>query len=431
MGPTRTLFRKILLLLLPWLSHSLYAEASGASGITFRDVLPILQKNCQACHRPGESAPMSLLDYQSARPWAKAIRTAVLTKTMPPWFADPNYGHFSNDRTLTENEIQTLVAWVDSGAPEGAPSVKSAVSSQPKDWSIRPDLILEMPEPYTVPAAGVLQYVYVIVPVGLTSDTWVTAAEILPGSRSTVHHVSAIIRPSGAKWLRDVKPGIPYIPEADSREGQPDSNDPQAGLIDAGDEFLAGYAPGMQPQRFDVDHSAKRIPAGSDIVFQIHYTSTGKEVQDRTRIGLTVTKTRPAKEFYSATALSWGWEIPPGDSNFEAHARLTFGEPVELVSLQPHMHLRGKDLTIGVTYPSGSTEVLLSVPHYNFAWQIIYYLKQPLPLPRGSKIDVTAHWDNSANNPANPDPTKTVRWGNQTFDEMLSLPMGVLIPLTD
>jgi hypothetical protein len=202
----------------------------------------------------------------------------------------------------------------------------------------------------------------------------------------------------------------------------------QAGLITMNDEFLVGYSPGMQPQRFDIDRSAKLIPAGSDIVLQVHYTPNGKtSVKDQTRIGLTLAKVPPQKRFYSAVVNSAKWEIPPGDPNYEGHARLTFGEPVELVFLQPHMHVRGKDMTVRLVYPTGESETLLSVPHYDFNWQIIYYLARPLQLPQGTKVEVTAHWDNSANNPRNPDPSKTVRWGNQSSDEMLSVPLAVII----
>lgn len=400
-----------------------------ASAATFnKDVLPILQKNCQSCHRPGEIGPMSLLDYPSARPWAKAIKAAVLSRKMPPWFADPKYGHFSNDRRLTEAQIKTIAAWVDAGAPEGDAKDKPAPVKWRDGWNIRPDVILQMARPFTVPATGTLQYAYIVIPTGFTKDTWVTAGEIRPGARAVVHHMSAIVRPPGAAWLKDAKPGEPYIPQANAREGQPDSNDPQGGLIDAEDEFLCGYAPGMQPQRFDIDHSAKLIPAGSDIVLQVHYTTNGKTaVQDQTRIGLTLAKGPPPRRFYSVTAQNWHWEIPPGDPNYEAHARLTFGEPAELVFLQPHMHLRGKDMTIRLQYPTGESETLLSVPRYSFNWQIIYYLAKPLQVPMGTRVEVTAHWDNSANNPNNPDPAKAITWGNQSWDEMLSVPMGVII----
>jgi mono/diheme cytochrome c family protein len=405
------------------------ALSAVVSEVTFnKDVLPILQKNCQSCHRPGEIGPMSLLDYQSARPWAKAIKSAVATRKMPPWFADPKYGHFSNDRRLTEAQINTLVAWVDAGAPEGDAKDKPTPVKWKDGWNIRPDVVLQMARPFTVPAKGTLQYAYIVIPTGFTRDTWVTAGEIRPGARSVVHHMSAIVRPRGAAWLKDAKPGEPYIPQANSREGQPDSNDPQSGLIDADDEFLCGYAPGMQPQRFDIDHSAKLIPAGSDIVLQVHYTTNGKTaVEDLSSIGLTLAKEPPAKRFYSVAAQNWHWEIPPGDPNYEGHAKLTFGEPAELVFIQPHMHVRGKDMTVRLEYPTGESQTLLSVPHYSFNWQIIYYLAKPLQVPMGTRVEVTAHWDNSANNPNNPDPSKSITWGNQSWDEMLSVPMGVII----
>ena len=371
---------------------------------------------------------MPLMDYAAVRPWAKAIKEAVLSRKMPPWFADPHYGHFANDSRLSEADIATLVGWVDNGAPEGAAQDKPAPVRWKEGWNIRPDAILERPYPYTVPAKGPLQYAYIVIPTGFTQDTWVTAGEIRPRARSVVHHMNAIVRPPGNAWLRDAKPGVPYLPDATAHDGQPDSTDPQAGLIDASDEYLVGYAPGMQAQRFDEDRSAKLIPAGADIVLQIHYTANGKyAVQDQARIGLTLAKEPPARRFYSATALSWHWEIPPGDPNYEGHAKMTFGEPAELVFIQPHMHLRGKDMTVRLTYPTGESETILSVPRFNFAWQVIYYLSRPLQLPMGTRVEITAHWDNSANNPYNPDPSKSVKWGNQSWDEMLSANMGVIV----
>jgi hypothetical protein len=400
----------------------------GVAGIAFnKQILPILQKNCQSCHRPGEAAPMSLLDYQSARPWARAIKAEVLQKKMPPWFAEPGFGHFANDRRLSDADVNSIVAWVDDGALEGDPKDKPAPVRWTEGWNIRPDVVLQMPYPFRIPATGILQYAYIVIPTGFTRDTWVTAGEIRPGARAAVHHISAMVRPPGAAWLRDAKPGIPYIPDEASRDGRPDSTDPQGGLIDSSDEFLIGYAPGMQPQRFDIDDSAKLIPAGSDVVLQIHYTTNGKTaLEDRSQIGLTLAKSPPAKRFYSANALSWHWTIPPGNPNYEGHARMTFGEPVELVFLQPHMHLRGKDMTVRLTYPDGKSETVLSVPHYTFAWQIVYYFSKPLSLPMGTRVEVTAHWDNSANNPYNPDPAKTVTWGPQSGDEMLIVALGVI-----
>jgi len=419
---------------LPKIGLILYFAAASAAlcatpaNVTFnKDVLPILQRNCQVCHRPGEVGPMSLLTYESARPWAKAIRTAVAARKMPPWFADPAYGQFSNDRRLTEAQIATILAWVDAGTPEGEAKDKPAAVKWPEGWNIQADEIFQMPDPYVVPATGTLEYTYVVIPTGFRKDTWVTAAEIRPGARSVVHHVLAVVRPPGSKWMRDAKPFVPYVPPKRADTSEPDPNDPQTTPVDESYEFLAGYAPGMPPQRFDTDHSAKLIPAGSDIVLQLHYTANGKTtVADQTRVGITLAKEAPPRRFYSAVIAGSHWAIPPGDPNYEAKASMTFGEPVELVFIQPHMHTRGKDMKIVLTWPDGRTETLLSVPKYSFNWQLIYYLAKPLRLPAGAKVQVTAHWDNSANNPFNPDPGKTVTWGDQSWDEMLSVPMGVI-----
>jgi hypothetical protein len=226
--------------------------------------------------------------------------------------------------------------------------------------------------------------------------------------------------------MKEAKPFVPYVPPPAAA----DSGDPQGQPVNMSYELLAAYSPGMQPQRFDVDHSAKLIPAGSDIVLQVHYTPNGKTaVEDQTRVGLTLAKETPPKRFMSAVAASANWTIAPRDGNAEGHARLTFGEPVELVYIQPHMHIRGKDMTVRLVYPSGESQTVLSVPHYDFRWQIIYYLEKPLQLPQGTHVEVTAHWDNSAANPNNPDPNKTVTYGFQSTDEMLNASMGVIIDL--
>jgi hypothetical protein len=402
----------------------LMGVAAFAADPTFhRDILPILQKNCQSCHRAGEIGPMPLLTYEQTRPWAKAIKVAVATGKMPPWFADPQYGHFANDRRLSAEEVRKIVSWVDSGAPEGDPKEAPPPVAWKEGWNIRADEIFQMPDAFPVPAKGTLDYVYIVIPTGFTKDTWVTAAEVRPSAPAVVHHAIAVIRPPGSRWMKDAKPFVPLIPGMPSGE-----DDPQTKPVDMSYEYLAGYSPGMQPQRFDIDHSAKLIPARSDIVLQVHYTPNGKApMKDQTRIGLTLAEAAPAKRFMSAVAASANWTIPAGDPNYEGHARLTFGEPVELVSLQPHMHVRGKDMTIRVTYPSAKSETLLSVPHYDFHWQIVYYLEKPLHLPQGARVEVTAHWDNSAGNAQNPDPTATVSYGFQSWEEMLSAAMGVII----
>lgn len=421
--------RSILLPAALLLAVSAVAADAGLDSVTFdKDVLPILQEHCQTCHRPGEAAPMALIDYNGVRPWAKAIKAAVLARKMPPWLADPKIGHFKNDRRLSDEDVRTISEWVDAGAPEGDAKDKPPPLTWTEGWSIRADEIFQMPEPYVVPAKDTLAYVYMVIPTGFTRDTWVTAAEIRPGARSLVHHALAVVRPRGSTWMKDAKPFVPYIPPESANDGSPEANDPLADPVSMVYELLAAYAPGQQAERFDLDHSAKLIPAGADIVLQLHYTANGKSaMEDITRVGIEIAPETPLKRFMSAVANGWKWSIPPGDPSYEGHARLTFGEPVELVFMQPHMHLRGKDMTIEIIYPNGKTETLLSVPRYDFNWQILYYLQQPLHLPMGTKVEVTAHWDNSANNPQNPDPTKTVVWGNQSWDEMLSVPMGVIV----
>jgi len=408
-----------------------FAGDASSAPVTFnKDILGILQKNCQSCHRPGEIGPMPLLSYENTRPWAKAIKAAVLSKKMPPWFADPAYGHFVNDRRMSDADIRKIAAWVDAGAPEGEAKDKPAPVTWADGWNIRPDSVFQMPDPFKIPATGTLDYVYIVIPTGFPRDTWVTAAEVRPSNRAIVHHIVAVVRPPGSQWMKDAKPFVPYIPPdpfgGGSAEGS--ANDPQSNPVNNSFEFLAGYSPGMQPQRFDMDHSAKLIPAYSDIVLQVHYTPNGKSAtEDQTKIGLEFAKEPPQKRFYSAVAASGSWTIPPGDANYEGHAKLTFGEPVEFVFLQPHMHLRGKDMTIRLTYPTGESETLLSVPHYDFGWQVVYYLAKPLQLPAGTRVEVTAHWDNSANNPNNPDPKASVTYGLQSTDEMLSVAMGVIV----
>jgi hypothetical protein len=403
----------------------LIAGRLAAASTFYGDVLPILQRHCQVCHRAGEIGPMALTTYAEARPWAKAIKQAVLSRTMPPWFAESAHV-FANDRRMSEAEIRKLADWADGGTVSGAFKA-GAPTRWRTGWNIRPDVVLAMRKPMAVPAQGAVEYAYIVIPTGFRRDTWVAAAEIRPGDRRVVHHINAVIRPPGSAWMRVAKPYEPYVPPPGARDGQPDADDPQAGNLNI--EFLGGYSPGMQAQRFDVNGAAKLVPAGSDIVLQLHYTASGTATEDLTRVGLTLAPGAPKRRFMSATVSGWNWEIEPGDANAEGRARMTFGEPVTLVSLQPHMHVRGKDMTAVVRYPDGRVEMLITVPRYDFNWQIVYYLAKPIALPMGTRVEVTAHWDNSANNRANPDPTKTVRWGNQSWDEMLSLPLGVLIEL--
>jgi hypothetical protein len=384
-----------------------------------KDVLPILQKNCQTCHRPGEIGPMSFLTYETTRPWAKAIKEAVLVGRMPPWFADPDIGHFANDRKLSAADIKTLVEWVDGGAPEGNPKSKPATRQWTVGWNLKPDVIYEMPKAYSIPPGGMLDYIYILLPAKFSSNTWVIDGEIQPGNRSAVHHASVIVRPPGSAWLKDAKPGEPHIP--------PKTGEVAFTNFNSRNDWLMGYVPGMAPQRnFSPDKGAGRmIPAGSDIFLEIHYTGTGKASEDRTKVGLVLAKEPPGKQLLNLVLYDNNFVIPPNVSDHTAKTWAILNEPVTLVYMQPHLHLRGAKMDIKVTYPDGRSEMLLRVSRYNYQWQLIYIRDKPLKLPRGTRIDAIATWDNSANNRSNPDPSQTVRAGQQAWDEMLVSIFGV------
>ena len=385
--------------------------ASGATGsVTFsKDVAPILQKNCQGCHRPGEAAPMSLRTYQEARPWARAMKQAVLAKKMPPWFADAQYGHFRNDRSLPQKDIDTLVSWVDAGAPEGDPKDLPQPLAFVDGWNIgQPDMVLEMPEPFQVPASGTIEYQYVVLPYKFTEDRWVQMAEVRPGNRAVVHHVIAYIRDGSSKWMRDKKPGELFVPEADANGNRPSLNG----------DLLSGFAPGLPPSILEPGQG-RLIKAGSDIVLQLHYTANGHAGEDRTKVGVIFCKQAPHERVMTLAASNSKFTIPPGDPNYQVDASFELGHDAKLSALLPHMHLRGKDFQYRLVYPSGETETILRVPHYDFGWQLWYQPVSDIVLPKGTQIAATAHFDNSVNNPHNPDSTKAVTWGDQSWEEMM------------
>jgi len=411
-----------------FLGLGLAAALFGTDGpVTFnRDVLPILQKNCQTCHRPGEIGPMSFLSYESTRPWAKSIRTAVLAKKMPPWFADPRYGHFLNDRRLSEADIATLAAWADQGATEGDPKDKPAPVEWREGWNIKPDVVFSMSKPFRVPAKGTIEYTYFVVPTNFKQDTWVLDGEIRAGNRKVVHHASVHVRPPGSLWMKDAKPGEPYVPPRQGgKEALPAPVDPRFTV----NEWLVGYVPGVHAEYFDLNHqAAKLIPAGSDLVFEMHYTANGSEQEDLTQVGFVLAKEPPKERLVTLPLARMDFAIPPGEPNYGATTMGRFDEPVKLVYSQPHMHLRGKAMDIELHYPTGESEMLVSVPHYDFNWQMIYYEQKPREIPKGTRIELIAHWDNSANNKYNPDPTAKVTWGDQSWDEMLFAWVGVVVP---
>ena len=369
-----------------------------------KDVAPIVQQRCQLCHRPGEAAPFSLLTYKEARPWAASIKEAVQTRKMPPWFADPHYGKFANDRTMPQKDIDTIVAWVNGGAPEGDPKDLPKPAQFVDGWNIgKPDLTVAMPAKFDVPATGTVDYQYILVPLNLTEDKWVQAAEVRPGNRALLHHVIAYVRPRGSAWMKDAQPGIPYVPKS----GQSGEN-----------EFLVGYAPGMPPTALP-DGQAKLIKAGSDIILQMHYTANGKPGTDQSSIGLIYAKAPVTERVFTIAASTNKFAIPPGDPNYEVRSQFEFAADTKVSRLMPHMHLRGKDFLFRAQYPTGESQVLLNVPHYDFNWQLTYNPAQQLIMPKGSKIECVAHYDNSPNNPNNPDPTKEVKFGEQSWEEMM------------
>jgi hypothetical protein len=379
-----------------------------SAGPTFhKDVLPLLQRNCQSCHRSGEAAPMPLTTFEETRPWAKAIKQAVLTRKMPPWFADAEYGHFANDRTLSKADVDTIAAWVDAGAPAGNAKDAPKPVEFTTGWNIgKPDVILEMPAEYQVPASGTIEYQHFIVPTGFAEDKWVQVVELRPGNRAVVHHAAVFVRPPESRWLRQAKVGEP----ASGKQAEAG-----LGLME---ELLDFHVPGSVPHRLEPGQ-AKLITAGSDLVFQMHYTANGKPATDRTRIGIVFAKEPPRERIFTLQIANRGFVIPPGDSDYAVDAKLTLQDNARIIALNPHMHLRGKSFEFRVAAAGSDPKVLLRVPKYDFSWQLQYYLADPLVLGPGARIECSARFDNSPNNKFNPDPTKEVRWGDQSWEEMM------------
>ncbi len=393
-----------------------------ASNVTFtKDVAPIVQQHCQGCHRPGEGTPFSMLSYEEARPWAIAMKRMVVTRAMPPWFEDGHTEKFENNRSLTQAQIDTIAAWVDAGAPKGDPKDMPPAPEFVKGWTIpKPDKIYQLPRAFSVPATGILDYQYVILPTGFTKDTWVQDVEAAPTDRSVVHHIVAYVRTPGSNYFKDQPKGEFFVaPPAKTGE--------KAAKDDVPSDWLVGYAPGQPPDMF-VPGQAKLIPAGSDIVLEVHYMPEGKATTDQSNLGLVLAKEAPTERVMTLQAGNEKFKIPPGDPNYRVDASYTFRREVTLLGLHPHMHMRGKDMSYRLVFPNGETRSILNVPHYNWHWQLWYNLAKPITLPAGTRVECTAHYDNSANNPENPDPTKTVTWGQQSYDEMMVCFFNVAFP---
>jgi mono/diheme cytochrome c family protein len=418
------------------------AQTTPASAPTFsKDVAPIFFANCTSCHRPGEIAPMSLLTYKDARPWARSIANAVKTGIMPPWHADPAIGHFSNERRLTEAQKTTIARWVEAGAPEGNPGDLPPTPEYTTGWRIgKPDVVLEMQEDYPLPATGEVPYLYFEVPANFDEDRWVQAWELRPGNPAVVHHVIVYVKPpqppgqpqqpaAGGAPRPQQQPvitfaegmdipagqtGGPPLPEGQQKPAFPNYRPRPRGVAGS----IGGFVPGNGARVF-TPGTAIRLPKGSSLVFQMHYTTIGKETTDRTKMGMIFAK-EPPKIALSGTALANGaLHIPAGAADHRVDAEMTINRDLVLYSMTPHTHVRGKKWHYEVIYPDGRKEALLSVPNYDFEWQHEYQFAEPLRLPAGTKVRATAWYDNSKANKSNPDPTKDVWLGDQTWEEMM------------
>ncbi len=378
------------------LAFTLTTVATAQSFTFNRDVLPILQKNCQSCHRPNQIAPMSFLDYKSTRPWAKAMKTAVASRKMPPWFADPGVGHFRNDRTLSAEDIDVISKWADSGAPEGdAKDAPSPVAWPDKGWQIKPDLIVDMPE-FKVPAKGLLEWTDITIPSPFKEDTWITSMEILPDHPELIHHIGVLFRPHTPD-VQYFKPEWAMIPRDESGSAYPKKKGERAQTAGSGQQRVgtitieASYVPGISAFDYRIYGAGKLVPAGTDIVFSMHYTPNGTAAIDHSKLGFTITKKEPALRYMtfaiSSPSDAESFAIPPNQPNWESPtAEATFTEECELVWMQPHMHLRGKDMSYDLIFPDGSKQTILSVSHYGFNWQLGYELAKPLKIPKGTKL---------------------------------------------
>ena len=361
--------------------------------VTFsKQVIRILQHRCQACHRPEQAAPFALLTYEDAARHGRMIKEVTTQRRMPPWHADPRHGTFANDRRMTRAEIDMLTAWVDSGMPKGDARDLPKAIDWPKGWALgKPDVVFSMPEEFEVPAAGTLPYKYFTVETGFKEDRWVRLAEARPGAPGVVHHV------------------VVYMVKAGQR--RPFSRDGSMSV-------LVGWAPGDLGLSCPPD-TALRLPAGTNLLFELHYTPNGKTVKDRSSIGVTFAKKPPRYEMLMNSFVNESIRVPAFDPHYRAENTWRVRADARVISFVPHMHWRGKDYHYEAIYPDGKKETLLSVPRWDFNWQSVYQFKEPLKLPKGTRVHAVAHWDNSRNNLYNPDPSKDVRFGLQTWEEMM------------
>ena len=369
--------------------------AADAAVTYSNQIARLFNQHCVSCHRPGQIGPFALLSYDDAAGWAEMIREVVNERRMPPWHADPSIGHFTNDARLSDEEIALVNRWVADGAPEGNPSDAPETPKFTEGWMIpTPDQIVYMdPKPYNVPATGTVPYIRFVVDPGWTEDKWIKAIEPKAGNPAVVHHVVMYLQ----------APGGP-------KKGA-------AGRLR--NDWLAAYAPGLRPQILPEGY-ARYAPAGSKLIFELHYTPNGVAQTDHSYLGLVFADPKTVrKEVAVKNAGNFSFKIPAHEGNFEVQSEFAFREDTLLWSVSPHMHVRGKDFLYEVIYPDGKREKVLWVPHYDFGWQTTYVFTEPMVLPKGSKLHCTAHFDNSDANLNNPDPSQEVRWGEQTWEEMM------------
>lgn len=353
-----------------------------------KHVSRILHQRCANCHRPGTVAPFSLLTYEDADTWSDMVLETVLDRRMPPWDVDPRHGDFRNELRMPTEEIDTLVAWVENGKPAGDDADLPEPPEFESEWMMgKPDIIYDMPEEYTVQASGTVEYQYFVTKTDFGKDVWVRASEARPGNWDVVHHIIGFIREEGSEELGRLP-------------------------------LVAGYAPGEEPTVYP-EGTGFRIPKGAEILWQVHYTPTGKVEKDRSQIGLILCKEQPERDVLTVGIMNPRFQIPAGAKQHQVVSEETFSKDIELLSLMPHMHLRGSKFRYTAKYPDGSSEVLLNVPNYDFNWQHRYLFRKPFPLPAGTTLECVAHYDNSAENPANPNPNQAVYWGDQTWEEMM------------
>lgn len=387
----------------------------------YHDILPILQAHCQSCHRAGGIGPFQLETYEQVARRGRDIARMTASRKMPPWFSSPDVGHFANDPSLSHWEIVSLSFWVNEGMTAGNPSDAPPPRHWDGGWNIpKPDSIVSMPTAVKIPASGDAEYTYEIVPTGFKEDKWVRMSQVLPSSPQFVHHAVVYIRPPDSKWLRDATVGVPFT----ASSLQDENLRHQAHWTDS--DMLLVYAPGSSPDDWP-EGMAKFIPAGSDLVFQMHYTTNGKAGTDQSSVGIVFAKEPPAQRVITLQLTNDSFVIPPGADSYPVEVRGSLPNDATLLSFFPHMHLRGKAFEYNIVHPDGSKEPLLHV-NYDFHWQLSYKLAEPRPLKAGTVLQAIGVFDNSKNNLHNPDPSKEVRWGDQIYEEMMVGFFDIAVP---